>query len=49
MTAPSTQLQSIYDLVLRRNPGEAEFHQAVREVLETLGPVMASSSVLLSG
>ena len=41
MTAPSTQLQSIYDLVLRRNPGEDEFHQAVREVLETLGPVMA--------
>ncbi len=41
MTELSTQLQSIYELVLRRNPGEAEFHQAVREVLETLGPVMA--------
>jgi glutamate dehydrogenase (NADP+) len=41
VTEPSSQLQSIYDLVLRRNPGEDEFHQAVREVLETLGPVMA--------
>ena len=27
--------------VVRRNPGEAEFHQAVREVLESLGPVLA--------
>jgi len=41
VTELSSQLQSIYDLVLRRNPGEDEFHQAVREVLETLGPVMA--------
>ena len=35
------RLESIYQDVLRRNPGEAEFHQAVREVLETLGPVLA--------
>jgi len=27
--------------VLRRNPGEPEFHQAVREVLESLGRVLA--------
>jgi glutamate dehydrogenase (NADP+) len=33
-------LQSIYELVLRRNPGELEFHQAVREVLDSLGPVI---------
>jgi glutamate dehydrogenase (NADP+) len=26
--------------VLRRNPGEVEFHQAVREVFESLGPVL---------
>jgi glutamate dehydrogenase (NADP+) len=26
--------------VIRRNPGEVEFHQAVREVLESLGPVL---------
>ncbi|RCG23955.1 NADP-specific glutamate dehydrogenase [Sphaerisporangium album] len=30
----------IYDDVVRRNPGEAEFHQAVREVLESIGPVL---------
>ncbi|WP_214415145.1 NADP-specific glutamate dehydrogenase [Sphaerisporangium fuscum] len=32
---------SVYDDVLRRNPGETEFHQAAREVLETIGPVLA--------
>jgi glutamate dehydrogenase (NADP+) len=34
-------LEAIYQDVLRRNPGEGEFHQAVREVLGSLGPVMA--------
>ncbi|MEU4534572.1 NADP-specific glutamate dehydrogenase [Streptosporangium sp. NPDC023825] len=34
------KLNSIYDSVLRRNPGEVEFHQAVREVLESIGPVL---------
>ena len=33
-------LEAIYQEVLRRNSGESEFHQAVREVLETLGPVL---------
>jgi glutamate dehydrogenase (NADP+) len=32
------ELRAIYESVLRRNPGEAEFHQAVREVLLCLGP-----------
>ena len=31
----------VFDEVVARNPGEAEFHQAVREVLESLGPVVA--------
>lgn len=31
----------IFDEVMTRNPGETEFHQAVREVLESLGPVVA--------
>ena len=35
------KLHGIYDEVLRRNPGEAEFHQSVREVLDSLGPVVA--------
>ena len=34
-------LQVIYDEVVARNPGEAEFHQAVQEVLDCLGPVLA--------
>ncbi|MEV7011423.1 NADP-specific glutamate dehydrogenase [Streptosporangium sp. NPDC051022] len=34
------RLSSIYENVLRRNPGEIEFHQAVREVLESIGPVL---------
>jgi glutamate dehydrogenase (NADP+) len=35
------RLESIYQDVLKRNAGEAEFHQAVREVLESIGPVLA--------
>ncbi len=31
----------VYEEVLARNPGEAEFHQAVLEVLDSLGPVVA--------
>jgi len=34
------KVESIYQEVLKRNPGEVEFHQAVREVLESLGPVL---------
>ena len=33
-------LASVYETVLRRNAGELEFHQAVREVLESLTPVV---------
>nr|PZM98217.1 MAG: NADP-specific glutamate dehydrogenase [Actinomycetota bacterium] len=35
------RLTPVFDEVVRRNPGEVEFHQAVREVLESLGPVVA--------
>jgi len=35
------KLEPIYAEVLRRNPGEVEFHQAVREVLDSLGAVIA--------
>jgi len=34
------KLHDVYDEVLRRNPGEDEFHQAVHEVLDSLGPVV---------
>jgi len=33
----------IFQEVLSRNPGEVEFHQAVREVLESLGPVLVKN------
>jgi glutamate dehydrogenase (NADP+) len=35
------KLEPIFADVVRRNPGEVEFHQAVREVFESLGPVIA--------
>jgi glutamate dehydrogenase (NADP+) len=35
------KLAGVFDEVVHRNPGETEFHQAVREVLESLGPVVA--------
>ncbi len=41
MTVLDDKLAPIYDEVVRRNAGESEFHQAVREVLESLGRVVA--------
>ncbi|MBF6355135.1 NADP-specific glutamate dehydrogenase [Nocardia higoensis] len=35
------RLRDIYEEILHRNPGEAEFHQAAYEVLESLSPVVA--------
>jgi glutamate dehydrogenase (NADP+) len=40
----SATVEHIYDDVLRRNAGETEFHQAVREVLESLAVVLARHS-----
>jgi glutamate dehydrogenase (NADP+) len=37
------KLELIFTKVLHRNPGEEEFHQAVREVLESLGAVVAKN------
>ncbi len=34
------QLEAIYNKIVKRNPGEAEFHQAVKEVLNTLEAVL---------
>ncbi|WEK44458.1 MAG: NADP-specific glutamate dehydrogenase [Candidatus Sphingomonas colombiensis] len=41
MSKIDEKLQPVLDEVLRRNAGEAEFHQAVHEVLESLGRVVA--------
>ncbi len=44
VTTSSTRetLTALYSEVVRRNPAEPEFHQAAREVLETLAPVLAA-------
>ncbi|MDZ8276487.1 NADP-specific glutamate dehydrogenase [Microbacterium aquimaris] len=34
-------LVPVFDDLVARNPGEVEFHQAAREVLESLGPVVS--------
>ncbi|MDD3767015.1 MAG: NADP-specific glutamate dehydrogenase [Eubacteriales bacterium] len=40
MSFKSKYLKSVMEGVIKRNPEEAEFHQAVREVLESLEPVV---------
>jgi glutamate dehydrogenase (NADP+) len=40
-SALDPRLEPAFQVVLSRNPGEVEFHQAVHEVLESLGPVVA--------
>ncbi|MDN5743624.1 MAG: NADP-specific glutamate dehydrogenase [Nocardioidaceae bacterium] len=40
MTALNSTLQPIYDEILARNPGENEFHQATRELLDSLDTVV---------
>ncbi|WP_261624587.1 NADP-specific glutamate dehydrogenase [Nesterenkonia marinintestina] len=41
MSMTTEHLEAVYDQVIARNPGEDEFHQAVREVFDSLGPVLA--------
>ncbi|MFD3700095.1 NADP-specific glutamate dehydrogenase [Streptomyces sp. NPDC058646] len=41
-TAPKDGLDALRADIERRNPAQPEFHQAVREVLETLAPVFAA-------
>lgn len=42
------RLDAIYESVIHDNAGELEFHQAAREVLETLGPVLVKHPELAS-
>lgn len=34
-------VKEVYESVIRRNPGETEFHQAVKEIVDSLVPVFA--------
>jgi len=38
-TAAKQYVQSVYEIVTKRNPNEKEFHQAVWEILDSLTPV----------
>ena len=40
MSIKNTYLAGVMEKVIARNPAEPEFHQAVREVLESLEPVI---------
>jgi len=40
-TAAKEYVQSVYEMVIKRNPHESEFHQAVKEILDSLVPVFA--------
>ena len=40
MSFKNQYIQDLYNQVVKRNAGEPEFHQAVREVLESLEPVL---------
>ena len=35
-----SQMKTIYDSVIARDPNQPEFHQAVEEVLDSLSPVI---------
>ena len=41
MSFESKYLEKVMEDVIKRNPGEPEFHQAVKEVLESLEPVIS--------
>ena len=43
MSFKNPKLQELMETVVRRNPGESEFHQTVTEVLESLEPVVEKS------
>ena len=44
----SAYLNELMETVIRRNPNEPEFHQAVREVLESIEPVIEQSPIYVT-
>ena len=42
-----TILDTVYETVVKRNPGEVEFHQAVKEVLESLEPLISQLTQMM--
>ncbi len=41
LQAAKAYVNDVYELVKKRNPGESEFHQAVKEIFDSLVPVFA--------
>lgn len=41
LTSAQQYVNEVYETVKRRNPGESEFHQAVKEIIDSLVPVFA--------
>ena len=48
MKLTNKSLVEVYENVIKRNPGEKEFHQAVLEVLESLEPVVEKRPELIT-
>ena len=44
----SQYLNELMETVIRRNPGEPEFHQTVREVLESIEPVIEQTPIYVT-
>ena len=42
-SSADVRLERVFDELVARNPGEPEFHQAAREVLESLAPFLERS------
>jgi glutamate dehydrogenase (NADP+) len=45
--AVSARLDALFEDLVARNPGEPEFHQAAREVLDSLAPMLSGSAEYL--
>ncbi|MNM72558.1 NADP-specific glutamate dehydrogenase [compost metagenome] len=43
LQAAQQYVNEVYQTVVKRNPGESEFHQAVKEILDSLTPVFAKN------
>lgn len=43
LEAAQAYVNEVYEAVKKRNPGESEFHQAVKEILDSLVPVFAQN------
>ncbi len=47
MSIKNAYLQGVLERVIKRNPGEPEFHQTVSEVLESLEPVVEQNPIYI--